>query len=166
MYGTELIGGTIGNVGRENFSVVARHIMKSFQRTYVTAEVLPITSLAMYDDGNVLEVLHIKVLDSHYCAQVLNGRVIDFQERKDMGKWEQRAFSLLNIIADIADGICTTERIFERVKWDRWIEQQMEISRQNEIDEEIQLLNEMMWDTDRYISMPEGAWGRLTELGF
>jgi hypothetical protein len=164
MYGNELIGGTIGNVGRENFSVVARHIMGSFQRTYVTTEILPITSLAMYDDGNVLEIIHVKVLDSHYCVQVLNGRVIDFQERRKMGKWEERAFSLLNIIADMADGILTTERIYEQIGRDRWIETQMEISRQNEIDEEIQLLNEMMWDTDN--DFPPAAWGRLTELGF
>jgi len=166
MYGTELIGGTIGNVGRENFSIVARHIMKTFTKVFYSAEILPITSLAMYDDGNVLEVIHIKAAKSHYCAQVLNGRLIDFQEREEMGKWEERAFSLLNILADMGDGLISDERRYEQIGWDRRIEQQMEISRQNEIDEEIQLLNEMMWDTDRYISMPEGAWGRLTELGF
>jgi hypothetical protein len=164
MYGEELIGGTIGNVGRENFSLVARHIMSSFQRTYVTAEILPITSVAMYDDGNVLEVLHVKVLDSHYCAQVLNGRVIELKEREGMGEWEDQPFSVLNTLADMAEGILTIERVFERIGRDRWIETQMEISRQNEIDEEIQLLNEMMWDTDN--DFPPAAWGRLTELGF
>jgi len=164
MYGTELIGGTIGNVGRENFSVVARHIMQSFTKAYYTGKILPITSLAMYDDGNVLEVLHLKALDTHYCVQILNGRLIDLQERESMGKWQERGFSLLNTIADIADGICTVERVYEMIGRSRWIERQMEISRQNEIDEEIQLLNEMMWDTDN--DFPPAAWGRLTELGF
>ena len=164
MYGEELIGGTIGSVGKENFSVVARHIMESFTKVYYTTEILPITSIAMYDDGNVLEVVHVKYLNAHYCAQILNGRLIDLQERRELGAWEDRPFTILNHVADMADGILTTERVYEQLGRDRWIETQMEISRQNEIDEEIQLLNEMMWDTDN--DFPPAAWGRLTELGF
>ena len=95
------VGGVIGSVGRESFSAVSRSILGNFADNYVYS-ILPITSLAIYEDGRVLEVLHLRsIAGAHYCIQVLDGRVIDVRCRASLGKaWEDSDFYVLNMWAN------------------------------------------------------------------
>lgn len=160
MYGNELIGGVVGNVGWENFSPAARGVGKIFTDAFVSASIMPTTSIAIYDDGNVLEVVNVIVKDCNdrYSVSLLNGRVIDLQRRNKETPWESLSIMFLAYAPLITK--CGYEESTATIDFYDSIESS---AGWEELEEERQLLREMMWDTDK--DFPPAAWDRMAEIG-
>lgn len=161
MYGNELMGGVVGVVGWDNFSPVARGVGKILTESLSTAEIMPTTSITVYDDGNVLEVVNVIVNNIQWFAsvQILNGRVVDVQHRKVGTAWQRVDVLFLTFLSfggktyqEKSATIDFYDSIESSAEWD-------------EIEDERALLREMMDDTDRYHHISEGAWDRMIELG-
>lgn len=160
MYGNELIGGVVGIVGWDNFSPVARGVAKIFTDAFDTAEIMPTTSIAIYDNGNVLEVVNVDIVNisERFSVEILDGRVIRLQRRTISTGWQKLPFMFLNFLAMRNDG--TYEEKSATIDFYDSIEASAGF---DEIEEERQLLREMMWDTDK--DFPPAAWDRMAEIG-
>ena len=162
MYGEEFVGGVVGIVGWENFSPAARGVGAIFANTFVSASIMPTTSIAIYDDGNVLEVVNVEVsaIQHRYSVQLLNGRVIDIQRREDSKGWETLSLTFLAFMPlilkyDYAESDAIL-KFYDSIEASAGFD---------ELEEERQLLQEMIDDSDRYLSVPDAVYQRRAELG-
>lgn len=160
MYGNELIGGVVGIVGWDNFSPAARGVGAIFTDAFVSASIMPTTSIAIYDDGNVLEVVNVLIgsLEHRYSAEILNGRVVKLQRRKNSTGWKTLPIMYLDFVAFGSE--TTYEEDSATIDFYDSIESS---AGWEELEEERQLLREMMWNTDN--DFPPAAWDRMAELG-
>jgi hypothetical protein len=159
MYGNELMGGVVGIVGWDNFSPAARGVGRIFTDLLSTAEIMPTTSIAVYDDGNVLEVVNVKVDSWRGSVQVLNGRVVDVRQRMTDTGWESTGLDFLTFLSFTGTQfgeINATIDFYNRIE---------SSAESDEREDERDLLREMMDDTERYPDLPEGVWMRMAELG-
>ena len=162
MYTEPFIGGVVGSVGLENFSISARSIVSIFSKQFEDMVLMPTTSIAIDHDGDVLEVLNIEIYAGaphRYSVSVLNGRVIEVQTRTDDSGWRKLSIMFLTFLAEhgkpyeeVSAMIDFYETLDSSAEWD-------------EIQEERQLLQEMIDDSDRYLSVPEAVYQRRAELG-
>jgi hypothetical protein len=88
--GDVFAGGTIAHVGRENLSVQARAILKASER--LSESLSPISSIAIYESGDVVETLYLsqtfsngETVVKHYT--LTNGVLTAEQWRRDGGEW-------------------------------------------------------------------------------
>jgi hypothetical protein len=120
---TELIiGGTINNVGEENFSTTARHIFATFRAAFPSAKPADDTYIGIYEDGEVWETVRMEApfLSHLYVFDVVDGRIYGTTMRDSQGEWIRLRLDFINIVADVAAGRPTDIRAED--SWDRWAE--------------------------------------------
>ena len=162
MYTEPFIGGVVGIVGLENFSISSRSIVSTFTKQFSRMVLMPTTSIAIDHHGDVLEVLNIEIYPGaphRYSVSVLNGRVTEIQARTNDSGWHRLSNMFLTFLAEddkpyeeVSAMIDFYETLESSAEWD-------------EIQEERQLLQEMIDDSDRYPSVPEAVYQRRAELG-
>jgi hypothetical protein len=162
MYTEPFIGGVVGSVGLENFSTSARSIVSTFSKQFENMVLMPTTSIAIDHHGDVLEVLNIEIYPGaphRYSVSVLNGRVIEVNSWMSNSGWHRLSIMFLTFLAEygkpfeeVSAMIDFYETLDSSAEWD-------------EIQEERQLLQEMIDDSDRYLSVPEAVYQRRAELG-
>lgn len=160
MYTEPFIGGVVGSVGLENFSISARTIVSMFSKQFERMVLMPTTSIAIDHHGDVLEVLNIEIYPGgqRYSVSVLNGRVTEIQSRMMDSKWHRIPIIFLTFLAE-------SEKPYEEVSALIDFHNSLESSAEwDEIQEERQLLREMIDDSDRYLSVPEAVYQRHAEL--
>jgi hypothetical protein len=161
MYSEPFIGGVVGSVGLENFSTSARGVVSIFSKQFPDMVLMPTTSIAIDHDGDVLEVLNIEIYAGaphRYSVSVLNGRVTEVQTRTDDSGWRRIAIMFLTFLAEHGKPY---EEVSAMIDSDKALESSAEW---DEIQEELQLLQEMIDDSDRYLSVPEAVYQRHAEL--
>ena len=162
MYTEPFIGGVVGSVGLENFSISSRSIVSTFSNQFPDMVLMPTTSIAIDHHGDVLEVLNVEIYPgtSHrYSVSVLNGRVIEVNTRTIDSEWRRLPIMFLTFLAEHGKPF---EEISAMIDSDKALESSAEW---DEIQEERQLLQEMIDDSDRYLSVPEAVYQRRAELG-
>jgi hypothetical protein len=132
-----------------------------FSKQFPDMVLMPTTSIAIDHHGDVLEVLNIEIFPKaphRYSVSVLNGRVTEIQTRTDDSGWRKLSITFLTFLAEhgkpfeeISAMIDFYETLESSAEWD-------------EIQEERQLLQEMIDDSDRYLSVPEAVYQRHAEL--
>jgi hypothetical protein len=162
MYTEPFIGGVVGSVGLENFSTSARGIVSIFSKQFENMVLMPTTSIAIDHHGDVLEVVNVEIYPGaphRYSVSVLNGRVIEVNSWMSNSGWHRLSIMFLTFLAEygkpfeeVSAMIDFYETLDSSAEWD-------------EIQEERQLLQEMIDDSDRYLSVPEAVYQRRAELG-
>jgi len=155
-----MMGGVIGIVGEENFSATARAVMATYRKGYLSAEVLPATSIAVYNDGSVLEVVHIflSMGKVHTIVSILNERVVDIDARTPETPWTTMPLSILSLLSwDYADHneYRSTMEFLDRIESSFGSEERQD---------ELLLIEEMIADSDRYPTIPDDVWERHSKL--
>jgi hypothetical protein len=162
MYTEPFIGGVVGSVGLENFSISSRSIVSTFSKQFPDMVLMPTTSIAIDHHGDVLEVLNIEIYAGaphRYSVSVLNGRVTEIQTRTNDSGWHRIPITFLTFLAEHGKPY---EEVSAMIDFHNSIESSAEW---DEIQEERQLLQEMIDDSDRYLSVPEAVYQRRAELG-
>ena len=162
MYTEPFIGGVVGSVGLENFSISSRSIVSTFSKQFPEMVLMPTTSIAIDHHGDVLEVLNIEIYPEaphRYSVSVLNGRVIEVNSWTSNSGWHRLSIMFLTFLAEHGKPF---EEISAMIDSDKALESSAEW---DEIQEERQLLQEMIDDSDRYPSVPEAVYQRRAELG-
>jgi len=162
MYTEPFIGGVVGSVGLENFSTSARGIVSIFSKQFPDMVLMPTTSIAIDHHGDVLEVMNVEIFPKaphRYSVSVLNGRVIEVNSWMSNLGWHRLSITFLTFLAEHGKPF---EEISAMIDSDRTLESSAEW---DEIQEERQLLQEMIDDSDRYPSVPEAVYQRRAELG-
>jgi hypothetical protein len=161
MYTEPFIGGVVGSVGLENFSISSRSIVSTFSKQFPQMVLMPTTSIAIDHHGDVLEVVNVEIYPNaphRYSVSVLNGRVIEVNSWMSNSGWHRLSIMFLTFLAEygkpfeeVSAMIDFYETLDSSAEWD-------------EIQEERQLLQEMIDDSDRYLSVPEAVYQRHAEL--
>ena len=155
-----MMGGVIGIVGEENFSTIARAVIATYRKGYLSAEVLPTTSITVYNDGSVLEVVHIflpfgKV---HTIVSILNERVVDIDARTPNTSWTTMPLNTLSLLSWVDvdyDEYRSTMDFLDRIESSFGSEERQD---------ELLLIEEMIADSDRYPTIPDDLWERHAHL--
>jgi hypothetical protein len=152
-------GTTIASAGIESLSTIARKVGSQICERNYSATLSEESTIEIFDNGQVREMLIIEMHDTlKFEIEFIDGKLTGFAVTND-GEY----YAYRNPGENLNVWIVRTGylEMMADAKSDR---QNIEAQIWDQKQEEIQLLNEMMWDTDN--DFPPAAWGRLTELGF
>jgi hypothetical protein len=151
---------TIASAGIESLSTIAERTASQICNKHTASVLLEESTIEIFDNGSVREVLQISML--HGCTmriEFVDGILIKFGQTFETGFHADYPNPALFL--QIWANDFELDEIHANLKFDQ---QAIDAQMWDQKQEEIQLLNEMMWDTDN--DFPPAAWGRLTELGF
>jgi len=151
-------GTTIASAGIESLSTIAR-ITASQICDRNRATLSEQSTIEIFDNGQIREMLIIQMHDTlKFDIEFIDGKLTGFAATNDGEYYAYRNPGETLNVWMVRTGY------FEMLADAKSDQQNIEAQIWDQKQEEIQLLNEMMWDTDN--DFPPAAWGRLTELGF
>jgi hypothetical protein len=152
-------GTTLASAGIESLSSPAKFVASQICDKFCLAIVLDSSTIEIFDNGSVREVLQICLSDTTTLIfEFFDGRLIKFGQNLLNGQiWESDSPAKH---ANIWLTNLELDEIYARI-----ISDEQEVSYQiwDQKQEEIDFLYHMMWDTDNY-DFPPAAWERLANL--